>query len=72
MRGVVTTYLYQSIKFMISCSKGKIDAHKAAGMILNSKSDYFINAFAMILSVGVFYAPRTATIGAANKRQLSI
>ncbi|PKH03366.1 hypothetical protein CXF72_06990 [Psychromonas sp. MB-3u-54] len=42
----------KSIKFMISSSKGKIYAHKAIGMILNSKSDYFINVFDMGLSVG--------------------
>ncbi|MFT6349271.1 MAG: hypothetical protein ACJAYB_002291 [Psychromonas sp.] len=37
---------------MISCFKGKIYAHKVAGMILKSKSDYLVNAFALILSVG--------------------
>ncbi|MFT4835736.1 MAG: hypothetical protein ACI9IJ_000650 [Psychromonas sp.] len=37
---------------MISCFKGKIYAYKVAGMILKSKSDYFVNTFAMILSVG--------------------
>ncbi|PKH03449.1 hypothetical protein CXF72_06470 [Psychromonas sp. MB-3u-54] len=37
-----------AIKFMISCFKGKIYAHKAAGIILNSKSDHFISAFGLI------------------------
>ncbi|MFT7423856.1 MAG: hypothetical protein ACI8UC_001941 [Psychromonas sp.] len=38
----------KSIKFMISCFKVKIYAHKATGMILKSKSDHFINAFGII------------------------
>ncbi|MFQ3176429.1 MAG: hypothetical protein ACI93H_001427 [Psychromonas sp.] len=40
------------IKFMINTFKGKIYAHQAAGMILKRKSDYIINAFAMVLLVG--------------------
>jgi hypothetical protein len=40
------------IKFMISYFKGKIYAHKVAGMTLDSKLEHFINAFGMMLSVG--------------------
>jgi hypothetical protein len=37
---------------MINAFKDKIYAHQAAGMILKRKSDYIINVFAMVLSVG--------------------
>ncbi|MFT6140323.1 MAG: hypothetical protein ACJAXN_001536 [Psychromonas sp.] len=47
---------------MIRCFKGKIYAHKVAGMILNSKSDYLVNAVAMILSVDCI----SCTVGSDN------
>ncbi|PKH01807.1 hypothetical protein CXF72_15260 [Psychromonas sp. MB-3u-54] len=54
------------IQFMINAFKGKIYAHKTAGMILNSKSDHLINAFG-ITNGGISVVTRQVRLTARVK-----